>query len=60
LPPGAHDIKVVLADPDGEWSSATLSDGWVAVVAHAIAKTTDVITSISYTGADGRVATFHS
>ena len=60
LPPGAHDIKVVLADPGGEWSSATLSDGWVAVAAHAIAKTTDVITSISYTGADGRVATFHS
>ena len=60
LPPGAHDIKVVLADPDGEWSSATLSDGWVAVVAHAIAKTTDVITSIGYTGADGRAVTFHS
>jgi hypothetical protein len=60
LPPGAHDIKVVLADPGGEWSSATLSDGWVAVAAHAIAKTTDVITSISYTGADGRAVTFHS
>jgi hypothetical protein len=60
LPPGAHNIKVVLADPDGEWSSATLSDGWVAVVAHAVAKTTDVITSISYTSADGRVVTFHS
>jgi hypothetical protein len=60
LPPGAHDIKVVLADPDGDWGSATLNDGWVAVVAHATAKTTDVITSISYTGADGRVMTYHS
>jgi hypothetical protein len=60
LPPGSHDIKVVLAAADGDWGSATLSDGWVVIVAHATAKTTDVITSIVYTGADGRVVTYRS
>ena len=60
LPPGAHDISLVLADPGGDWGSATLSDGWVVVLAHATAKTTHVITSITYTGADGKVVTSHS
>ncbi|MGV8910688.1 MAG: hypothetical protein ACOH1Y_17055 [Propionicimonas sp.] len=59
LPPGAHDLKLVLDDPVGDWGSATLSDGWVVVVAHATAKTRG-ITSVSYTGADGNVVTYHS
>ena len=59
LPPGAHDLTLVLADPDGDWGSATLSDGWVVVVAHSTAKTSG-ITSVSYTGADGDVVTYHS
>lgn len=60
LPPGAHDLKLVLADPDGDWGSATLSDGWVVVVAHATSKTNSVITSVSYTGADGKLVSYHS
>jgi hypothetical protein len=60
LPPGAHDIKVVMADPAGEWGSATLSDGWVFVAAYAQTEASNVIRSISYTGADGKVVTQHS
>ena len=60
LPPGSHDIKVVVAGSDGDWGAATLSDGWVVILAHATAKTTDVITSVAYTGADGRVVPYHS
>jgi hypothetical protein len=57
LPPGAHDLKVVLAQPGAEWGSATLSDGWVFVVAHAVTTKTKVITSLTYTDADGKVVT---
>lgn len=54
LPPGAHDIEVELAVPGGEWTSATLPDGWVFVLARAQTDKTSVIWSISYTDAAGK------
>ncbi len=60
LPAGAHDVKLELSDADGEWGSATMGDGRVAVVANSPRKsdTADVIQSISYSDADGKVVTF--
>ncbi|HEY3337510.1 MAG TPA: hypothetical protein VGK18_03320 [Propionicimonas sp.] len=60
LPAGAHDISVELSDPDGEWASAAMSDGRIAVVANSPrrADTTDVIRSISYSDAAGKLVTY--
>ncbi len=60
LPPGSHDIGLVMPAPNAEWGSATLSDGWVVILAHATTKSSDLITSITYTGADGRVINYRS
>jgi len=60
LPPGARDIQLELSDPGGEWGSATMNDGRVAVVANSRhrADTSDVIRSIAYSDAHGNVVTY--
>lgn len=57
LPPGSRDIKVELAPGDGEWSSAVMSDGYVALVAinHSKSKGGNIVTSISYIDANGKL-----
>lgn len=58
LPPGSHDILVEMSTTGGDWGWGTLDDGWVAFVAHATTRSTDVIKSVTYTNADGKVVTY--
>ena len=55
LPPGAHEITLVLAPGDGTWASTVLSDGTVAVLAvnHAKTDRAKVVISVSYREANG-------
>jgi len=58
LPPGTTKLQLTLNPkaPDSDWTSATLSDGWVMVVAvnHASKETSTVVVSADYVDASGK------
>jgi hypothetical protein len=57
LPVGAHDVRVTLSRPDGDWGWATLSDGTVVVLAIVPGEPENVVTGFSYRRADGTPVT---
>ncbi len=58
LPPGTTNLQLTLNPkaPDSGWTSATLSDGWVMVLAvnHSSKETSTVVVSADYVDASGK------
>lgn len=60
LPEGSRDVQLELAGKDGEWASAQMTDGSIAVVATLRSKSDsagNLVRSISYTDASGKRVT---
>lgn len=60
LPAGAHDVKVELAQPTGDWATAEFDDGLVALLAIVTSdeQHSEVIASLSYVNAAGETVSY--